>query len=548
MFRSRRVSDRLRVLQLVWRALGFLFSVPMSVAVAAGLAVGLILLSDEAAYELAMLVNTGLVFIWLLLPASYNSQLVERFEMSRLFVHPIRFRSIVVGSTLMSALTMTGIWSALLLVGEIVGLTWHRPLALPLILLGAAPVFVLLALTGRIMDDFFDLVARDRRLRALALGLLSLPFMLCWIGQYVFQYVTNRADELSDLARGPLLQGLERLSQASGPGEFLEILRPSRVLRWLPSGWATAGMGYTVGAGSTAGAWASQIGFLVLAWVFVALLLWVHAWITRKLMEGVALSVGSERVRTRKRQVTLPGPPALWALFDKDWAYLRRSPLPRRLVFSALMAMAGMALPILTGPDRRVHEYAPLLIGGVAVTMTSMVVNLGLTSNYFGAVDRDGFATLAFSALDRRLILISANLAASTFAVALYAVWLLLTALAFRSWTILPLGLYLGICIQLGGMPAYNLAAIIGPYRTQLKFSRSRQRGNLWAILAWVMAAAPILGLIVLPYIYWRPGLFLTLPLGAAYSLGLYMGTLKPLARLLQRREHEILMAVAVED
>jgi len=52
----------------------------------------------------------------------------------------------------------------------------------------------------------------------------------------------------------------------------------------------------------------------------------------------------------------------------------------------------------------------------------------------------------------------------------------------------------------------------------------------------------------VLPYIYWRPGLFLTLPLGAAYSLGLYMGTLKPLARLLQRREHEILMAVAVED
>ena len=54
--------------------------------------------------------------------------------------------------------------------------------------------------------------------------------------------------------------------------------------------------------------------------------------------------------------------------------------------------------------------------------------------------------------------------------------------------------------------------------------------------------------MIVLSYIFWRPGLILTLPLGVVYSLGLYVLTLKPLARLLQRREHAILEAVTAEE
>ena len=62
---------------------------------------------------------------------------------------------------------------------------------------------------------------------------------------------------------------------------------------------------------------------------------------------------------------------------------------------------------------------------------------------------------------------------------------------------------------------------------------------------AWSVSAVPVLALTVLPYLYWRPGLWLTLPLGAVYSVGLYVLTLGPLARLLQIREHEILKAVA---
>jgi hypothetical protein len=124
----------------------------------------------------------------------------------------------------------------------------------------------------------------------------------------------------------------------------------------------------------------------------------------------------------------------------------------------------------------------------------------------------------------------------------------LVIALVTGYWPVLPLGLYTGLCLQIGGTPAYNLAAILGPYRTQLKFSRGRQRGNLWGILTWLISAPPILALIALPYVLWRPALALTLPLGAVYSLGLYALTLKPLARLLQRREHTILQAVIAEE
>jgi hypothetical protein len=487
-------------------------------------------------------VNCGMFFIWLLLPASYTSQLVERFEMSRLFSYPMQFRSIVVGSTLISLATMTGAWTGLILIGEVAGLAWHRPWALPLILIGALPTYALLVLTGRIMDDFFDMVAADRRLRALMVGLLSLPFLICWLGQYVVQYVTNNYERLPPFARIPSLQGLEALGQARGPNDFLETLRASSLLTWLPPGWATAGMGLAV-----RGQWAQQLGLLGLSVASVGLLFLAHAAITRRLMRGAALSIGTERVRTRRWRLTLPGPPAFWALFRKDWVYLRRSPIPRRLVLSAGMAMVAMAIPLLSKPPSQLAEGPPLIAGAFAVTIIGMVVNIGLTANYFGAIDREGLATIVMSAADRRYILLSGNLAAFAFSGILYVGATSLIALVTRRWLVLPFGLYLGLCTQVGGTPAYNLASIIAPYRARFRFTRGRERGSLWGLVAWLVSALPVLALVVLPYLFWRRGLVLTMPLGAAYSLGLYLLTLKPLGRLFQQREYDILENVATE-
>ncbi len=568
MFRSHRLSALWWAVELLLRIISFVFSLPLILALGAGLAAVLMMLSPTAAYELTMLVNCGIFFLWLLLPASYNSQIVERFEMSRLFVYPIHFRSIVVGSTLMAMLTMTGLWTLPLLLAEVVALVWHRPVALPFVLVGVLPLFAVLALAGRIMDDLFDLVAGDRRLRALMLVLLSLPAMTCWLGQYVVQYSTDNYSSLppalqtavsSELWQS-LEPGLAQMSEPHSVQEFfagvsqvLEVLQPSRWLKWLPPGWATAGMGQVV-----TGDWGQALLALCLSVALVAGLLWVHAGITRRLMTGAAVTIGTERVRSRDRFHRLPGPPALWALFQKDWVHLWRHPMPRRLISSTLIMLVAILFPlrgIAQGTEQgqgeipaAVLEAIPLLVTALMIVMTAMTVSAALTGNYFGTIDREGFATLALSTVDRRYVLLAANLATWVYALGLFAVISLGAAILTKIWVAFPFGMYLGLCLQIGGAPAYNLAAIIGPYRTQLRFSSGRRRGNLWGLLAWAISAPPVVVLIVLPYVLWRSSLFLVLPLGAVYCLAVYLLTLKPLARLLQRREHTILQAVIAEE
>jgi hypothetical protein len=209
-----------------------------------------------------------------------------------------------------------------------------------------------------------------------------------------------------------------------------------------------------------------------------------------------------------------------------------------------------MVIPLMRGFGESdiplsIQRLLPLLVGAFVLTMTGMAINMGLTANYFGTIDREGFATLMLSPLRREYVLLSANLATLIYAGAQFAAISLAIAIITGLWSLLPLGLCLGLCLQIGSTPAYNLAAIIGPYRTQLKYSRgTRQRGNAWGLLAWVVSAPPVLALILLPTIFWRPVLAVAIPAAIIYSVGLYALTLKPLTRLFQRREHAIVEAV----
>jgi len=554
MLRTRRVSDQLEVVKLIAGFVTVLILFPLFLLSGVGLGVGLAMLTPGAAYELALIVNVFVFFMWLLMPASQNSQMLERFEMSRLFSYPIPFRTIVVGSALISAVTMSGLWTVPLLLGEVIGLAWHQPLALPAIVLGAVPVFALLVLTGRVMEDLFDLVAGDRRLRALALALLSAPFIVCWMGQYVVQQVTDNYQDLPVFAQTPIA---EELSQLPDPetfsefvdvlGQMLEIVEASRYLVWLPPGWATAGMALVV-----RGEWGRWLLFLAGSVAFAAALLWLHARVTRRLMSGAALSMGAERVRSREWGIGLPGPSALWALLNKDWRHLWRSPIPRRLVFSTLMLVLAIGVPLRELPGSNlppeIRRAVPILAFALAATMVGMGTNMVMTANYYGTVDREGFVVLMLSPVDRRLVLVSSNLVVLAFALAQDLLLAAVIAFLSRSWIVLPLSMYLAVCLQIGSMPGCSVAAMLAPYRTQLKHSTRRQSGNIWGMLSWLLGSVPVLACTVLPYVFWRPGLIVTLPLAAAYSLVLYVFTLKPLSRLLMRRESAILAAVTAQD
>lgn len=185
-----------------------------------------------------------------------------------------------------------------------------------------------------------------------------------------------------------------------------------------------------------------------------------------------------------------------------------------------------------------------VFVGGLMLALNGMALNLSLSANYFGVIDREGFATLALSGVERRYILLSANLAIFLLATLVQVFPVVMLGVLWRDPLMALLLFYLGLCLQVSGFPIYNAASIIGPYRMELKFSSQNRMGNLWGMLAWALSLPPLAILVGLPLLVWRPALYATLPLCALYAVGLYALTLGPLARWLQRREHAILAAV----
>jgi hypothetical protein len=547
MFRSRRLHMWARLGQILLMLLVLSLTLPFFVAMGIALGAGMAIVSPQAAFELAILANSALLFFWLLLPASYSSQIVERFEMSRLFVYPIRFSSLVIGSTLVSFLSFVGVWTIPLLLGEVVGLAWHQPWLLPLILLGAIPTFAILLLSGRLMDDVLDLVSSDRRLRGLLLFLLSLPFILLLFGNYYIQIAAQDPEAIKhffEVFAGDL-PSLENLSFVQGIDLLLVNLRLSRYLLWFPPGWGTAGMALVV-----AGRWLEGLGFLVLAFAFSGGLLWAHARLTRRLMQGAVVRLGAERVRSRGWGLQLPGPADFWTLFRKDWLYLRRNPSTfRTLLATPIVVVAfGVGLwqmaDLLSGNDP-LSRAVPMMAATLMLVSVSLST-ANLVANYFGAVDREGLVTLMLAPVPRTYVFLSANAVTIVFALAQSLVLLLLVAAFTGDWGVLPWGFFLAFCLNLATAPLYNLAAILAPYRAPLQVWGGRG-GNMGGFIAGMVGIPPVLSFFWMPYIFWRSGQFITLPLALFYALGLYALTLKPLARLLDRRTHQLIEAVQEE-
>jgi hypothetical protein len=223
------------------------------------------------------------------------------------------------------------------------------------------------------------------------------------------------------------------------------------------------------------------------------------------------------------------------------------------LIFSSVIAVLALLLPLRDASSSNlspmIRRALPLLAFVFVSMLTGMGINMSMTANYFGTFDREGFATLAASPVDRRYVLLSANLVTVIYVLAQESIVLLVIAALTQSWSVIPLALYLGLCVQIGHLPPCNLASILAPYRAQLKFTTGgRRHGNLWGMLAWLVSAPPVVLMVVVPFLFWRPGLVLTLPLAAVYAGALYGFTLGSLARLLGRREYRILDAVVAQE
>jgi hypothetical protein len=544
LFRSRRADTLARLGRLLFGLLMLLLSIPSFALLGLGLGLLLANLSPAVTFEALTVINAGILFLWLLMPASYDTSLIERFELSRLFVHPVSYRGLVAGSTLISLFGLMGASTAMLIVGEVAGLVWRNPMALPLVLVASVPLFAILVFAGRLMEDVYDLVAGDRRLRAIMLTLLTLPFLIPVFGNFLIQILGHNYGSLrtflEPLIQLPDLSGLEFME---GVEVMLLALRPSRFLSWLPTTWASGALAYPV-----MGRWLPGLGWLGLSVGGAVALYWAHGALVRRLMHGATVRLGSEAVRSLRWERNWPGPPEFWALFVKDLVYLRRSPVTRYTLMAApivALSLGGLAAWMtytLSAPGSFWRQALPA-VAGTLLVVSGNLATCSLAANYFGTVDREGLASLLLAPVDRRYILLSANLVVLLLTMGQTLVLLAVVAVLGRSWVVLIGGLVLALLLNLSTAPLYTLAGIIGAKRQNLE-QWNRETGNLWTLLAWTIGTPPVILLLAVPYFLWRPALLITFPLAVVYAVGLCFITLKPLARLLDRRADRILQAV----
>lgn len=543
-FRSRRARHRLRALAQVVQALQYVVTIPIVLALGAGVAVGLALLSPTAAFSVAVAINLVLAFLWLLTPLFEESRVVERFDLLRLVQFPLSQRSLAVGSAVASATSLSGLATAPVLAGQVVGLSVHNPLAFPLIAVGGASTFAVLILIGRLIGDLFDVATYDRRWRGVLVTALSLPLFTVWIVQ---AFLPTLGGEVIGRLLSP--ERLEALSQAEGPSAFFEALGLAGLATFLPFSWPTAAMG-----AAALRSWGGALLFTALSLGLVGGMFLAHMALTRRIMRGEILRGKTVRLRSTTWRARLPGPPELGTLLTKDWLYLWRSPYGRRMLLmtvtmSILMAVLflGVLQPSRATPEEGALQGMAVAFGLGWAAFAGMVINVSLTANYFGSVDREGLGTIVNSGVDRRYVLLSASILGGTLTVGCALVPLAASALLGLPWTVIPLGLYAAVCMQLLGTPMYMLSSVIGPYRAQWRVA-SQQSGNLWGMLAWIVATAPIAALVAVPWFVWRPGLWLALPAALALGLAATALSLDPLARLMLRREHDVLEAVTREE
>ncbi len=543
--RSRRADVWARLGRLLLALLMLIGIVPGFGLVAVGLGYALTRVSPAAGVELLLITNTLLALLWLLLPALYSSDLVERFDLGRIFAHPVSMGGLVTGSTLVSFFSPLGLGSLLLLMGEAVGLAWHRPLALPLILAGLAGTLVMLVLLGRLMEDLFDAVAGDRRLRGLLIFLLTAPFLVLLVGNYYVQIVVSddamRQGIVSRLL--PNMPSLDGMGFGKGFDTLLRYAALSRVLGWLPTGWSSAGAGSAVLGNLPAGIAQLALGFLLVLGEFR-----LHGRVLRRLIQGGSIRLATQRVGRSGLEFDLPGPKDFWTLVAKDWIYLKRSPLTKMVVLGTplLVVALGFAawqvvqvLPAESG----INEVLPYIAGGLLLVSVNLAM-CNFTANYFGAVDREGLPLLVLAPVNRRFVLLSQALVTLAFTLVQLLVILLLVAAITGRWAVLPWGLAAGLALHVSTLPAYMLVGILTPYRARMTFSSSSSQGNMWMVLAWLITSIPALLLAMVPALLYPTLMIPALVVAVLYAVALYAITLRPLANLLDRHAYRIVEVV----
>jgi ABC-2 type transport system permease protein len=447
---------------------------------------------------------------WMLSPLVSRLSIAETHDVSRLLHFPIPAWTLVT-SSLLANLSQPMVLAEIPIVLALTFAVARHAAALPLTLAGVMLSFGVILASAQVTALLLHGAARNRRLQDLAtfvgIGMTFLigliPLMLIWGGAGPLAAAARAVRATDAFAVSPFAWGV-RAAVHGGRGDLLGF-----------------------GVHATAA---------VLA---IATLMGISAFLIHRISRGELDLGGASSAAAVPARMRFPG--AVGALFEKDVRMSWRDPALKATLFIGLMGPLLFVVFLLRGMTHggsRALLYLALFLGVSA-----------FGSNAFG-LERRGIALLMSFPVERWRILLGKNLSAILFR-APGLVMLVVAALVLRAGALLPAALTITLCGLMVSAGIDNYASILFPAShadPRQGPSSARGRGVGAMLMSFVLLgvtlllAAPFLFLAWLPLLLGRPLFWLaTLPLALAGAGAVYAMLLAGAARLLERREPELM-------
>lgn len=506
------------------RALGLLLALPALAVFSAAAALGAFVLVRVLARADPGLLLPALSAVatlfglsWALAPLLAGVAATETHDLTRLLPYPVPLRTLVGSSLLANLLQPTVLAQLPPLVALSLALGEERwPLSLAALGLG----LLLVIAAGQAVGIALHALSRKRRVHD----------RLLFVG----------------IALGILLSLLPVLMLARGASQARRValaLVERDVFVLSPFAWSARA---AVHAGRAD--WPAFVGWSAAVAVALVALVGVSAAVAERLYRG-ELDTGEVRASAASRaRIRLPG--TVGAVVEKDLRVAWRDP---RLKAVSLSGVIGPLLLLLL-----LGQGAPSGIGPLQLYAVASIAGLGAIGSNALALEREGLALLLGFPAERLLLLVGKNLAVVVMrspalaAVALAALVIAGPLAAAAAATIVLLTLllasaadsYLGILLPFP-MPAAGRdpAAPISGTR-----GLGAAAVGLVAVAATLLVSAPFAFLAWLPHLLGEPWLYpLALPLALAGGGAVYFMAASGAARLLSRREPELLSCLRGE-
>jgi ABC-2 type transport system permease protein len=505
------------------RALALAVLVPgMFVFSAIGAVILLVAVRSVSAAEPGLLLPglsalaTVVGLFWMVSPLLSGLQIAESHDVSRLMHFPIPAWTLV-ASSLLANLSQPMVVAELPMILAIAVAVSGRLAWLPFTLVGVALSFATILAAAQVTALLLSGAARNRRLHDLAtffgIGLAFLigllPLVVLWGGARPLAAVARMLRAWDPFAASPFAWGV-RAAVHAGRGDFA---------------------GFALLAGAS-----------VLA---VAAALAISAALIQRIARGDLDLGGGGGAAAVPARMRFAG--AVGAVLEKDLRMSWRDPALKATLFIGLLGPLLFVLFILQGVGRgsgRGLLYLALFLGVSA-----------FGSNAFG-LERRGVALLMGFPVERWRILLGKNIGALVLRLPGLAM-LVAAAVVLGASGLLPAALTIAACGLILSAGVDNYASILFPvpHADPRRVGGGRHGRGLGAMLlsfvllgATLVLVAPFAFLAWLPLLLEEPWLWLaSLPLALAGSASVYAMLLAGAARVLERREPELMERILAE-